>query len=131
MSQAVGLSRGGVTVQMDGALSVEMRRRTVAAEVFKDRCQVNLAMQLQIGLGCVRSGVVDDEVSVKREERELPFHVSAIRAVSVGVDQLAYCEPVLNLSRQHRQSASVPSKSIVAWVPSQNGLLEECPQRHI
>jgi Domain of unknown function (DUF4143) len=27
--------------------------------------------------------------------------------------------------------ASVPSKSIVAWVPSQKGLLEECPQRHI
>jgi hypothetical protein len=29
------------------------------------------------------------------------------------------------------QFASVPSKSIVAWVPSQNGLFDECPQRHI
>src|SRR5450755_963426 len=29
------------------------------------------------------------------------------------------------------QFARVPSKSIVACVPSQNGLFEECPQRHI
>src|SRR5450755_4727005 len=29
------------------------------------------------------------------------------------------------------QFASVPSKSIVACVPSQNGLFDECPQRHI
>ena len=30
-----------------------------------------------------------------------------------------------------RQFARVPSKSIVACVPSQNGLFDECPQRHI
>src|SRR5450755_177985 len=29
------------------------------------------------------------------------------------------------------QLARVPSKSIVACVPSQNGLFDECPQRHI
>jgi hypothetical protein len=33
--------------------------------------------------------------------------------------------------RGRAQFASVPSKSIVAWVPSQNGLFDECPQRQI
>jgi hypothetical protein len=34
-------------------------------------------------------------------------------------------------SRPGDQFARVPSKSIVACVPSQNGLFDECPQRHI
>jgi hypothetical protein len=35
------------------------------------------------------------------------------------------------LMRQRTQFARVPSKSMVACVPSQNGLFDECPQRHI
>jgi hypothetical protein len=37
----------------------------------------------------------------------------------------------LRRSRRGDQFARVPSKSIVVYVPSQNGLFDECPHRHI
>ena len=75
-----------------------MRRRVVPVEVIEHRGERLAAVELLRGLGALALHV-DEEVGVLGEERFLPVGVAAIRAVSVGVEELPDSEAVSRLGR--------------------------------
>jgi len=79
---------------------LKWHRRLVRVEVLEDRRERFPSVEV---VGRVRSLSfhVDDEVGVGREERLLAVGVAAVRAVRVGVDELADRQPVRGLGRAH------------------------------
>jgi hypothetical protein len=98
VGDAVADSGRPVAIEGDRALTVEMHRRLVAVEVLEHGRQ-RLAAVENLRRLSTRALHVHDEVRVLTEERLLALGIAAIRAIRVGVNELADREAVSLLDR--------------------------------
>jgi hypothetical protein len=96
----VALACRAVTVDVDRALAVEVRRRLVAIEVVEDGCKRFAPMQDVTRLAAVAVHV-DGEDGVVGEERFVTCGVAAVGAVGVRVEELAQGESVCGFGRSN------------------------------